>query len=205
MKARMGIQTTLRWTAAIISLILHPFILPVATILVIAPTYATTFRQALLWSTVTALFVSVVPSVFIFALFRSGKISNLNLEAKDQRMKPLLFSQVSVIVGAGVLWRMGAPEAVSWLCVAHAINGLIFLLITLRWKISFHAGVVAGCVTAMALLVGSGWTWLGLTIPIVGWARVYRKRHTVLQTVVAALIATVSTAVILRQFVVGGS
>ena len=66
------------------------------------------------------------------------------------------------------------------------------------WKISFHSSVATGCVTVLVMLVNPQLGWLFLLVPLIAWARVYRKRHTLLQTVVGAVLAVGNTALVLH-------
>ena len=75
---------------------------------------------------------------------------------------------------------------------------VIFGAITQVWKISFHTGVFTGCVTVLVLILHDArFAWLFLLVPLIAWARVRRKRHTLVQTVVGALIALINTVVVL--------
>ena len=184
--------------AAVISTVLNPFLIPVASILIIAPIYADTGRQAVSWIAVVTLFVGVLPVLFILTLFRLGRISSVNLIIRAQRVTPLVFALACAMLGAGVLYLIDAPRQLIWLCIAYVINGIVFVAITPMWKISFHTGVAAGCVTALVLVVHARFAWLFLILPPIAWARVHRKRHTVLQTVVATLIAVIGAALLLH-------
>ena len=184
--------------AVAISVLLSPFLVPAASILLVVYIYAVTLRQAILWPLIIILFISVLPSLFVLMLFRLGQISDIQLTVREQRLKPLFFSIASALVGSSILHLVDAPQEIVWICIAYVINGVVFTLITPLWKISFHSGVTAGCVTALTLLVNGQLAWLFLLLPLIAWARVYRRRHTFLQTVVAALIAIVNTAMVLQ-------
>jgi membrane-associated phospholipid phosphatase len=54
------------------------------------------------------------------------------------------------------------------------------------------------------MLVNPQFGWLFLLIPLIAWARVYRKRHTLLQTVVGAVLAVGNTVFILYMAKLGG-
>ena len=55
------------------------------------------------------------------------------------------------------------------------------------------------CVTVLVLILHDAWfAWLFLLVPLIAWARVRRKRHTLIQTVVGAVIALINTVVVLQ-------
>ena len=184
--------------AAATSIIFSPFLVPIATILLIVQRYAVTGLQAFLWATIVILFASLIPVIFIFILFCLGRVDDLHLAVKEQRISPLLFSMVSALIGAGILYLSNAPQEIIWAVMAYVVNGVVFTGITPVWKISFHTGVSAGCVTVLMFLMHAKFGWLFLLIPLIAWARIHRKRHTPLQTTIGALVAVVSTSVVLQ-------
>ncbi|MDE0297415.1 MAG: hypothetical protein OXN17_02135 [Candidatus Poribacteria bacterium] len=125
-------------------------------------------------------------------------MSNLNLEVKEQRTLPILFAIGAACIGLGIFYIIGSPRQIIWAGIAYIANGIIFGAITQVWKISFHTGVFTGCVTVLVLILpDANFAWLFLMVPLIAWARVRRKRHTLVQTAVGALIALVNTVVLL--------
>ena len=184
--------------AVTISVLFNPFLLPIASILLIVRASVSTMQQGLLWMVIVILFASVLPMLFILLLFRRGQLSDFRLTVREQRAKPLIFSLVSALVGIGILYFLDVPREIVWLCIACVINGLVLTLVTQVWKISFHSGVAAGCMTGLVALISSQFVCLFILLPFIAWARVHRKRHTYLQTIIAAPIAVASTAVVLQ-------
>lgn len=184
--------------AVTISVLFNPFLLPIVSILLIVRMSVETMQQGLLWMVIVVLFSSVLPMLFIFMLFRLGQLSDFRLKVREQRAKPLMFSLVSALVGSGILHILNAPREIIWLCIACVINGVVLTLITQVWKISFHSGVAAGCMTGLVTLISSQFVYLFILLPFIAWARVHRKRHTFLQTIIAAPIAVANTAVVLQ-------
>ena len=184
--------------AVTISVLFNPFLLPLVSILLIVRTSVPTMQQGLLWMVIVILFASVLPMIFILLLFRRGQLSDFRLTVREQRAKPLIFSLVSALVGIGILYFLDVPREIIWLCIACVINGVVLTLITQVWKISFHSGVAAGCMTGLATLINSQFVYLFILLPFIAWARVHRKRHTFLQTLIAAPIAVANTAVVLQ-------
>ncbi len=184
--------------AVTISVLFSPFLLPIASILLIVRASVATMQQGLLWMVIVILFAGVLPMLYIFVLFRLGRLSDVRLTVREQRANPLIFSLVSALVGSGILHLLNVPQEIVWLCIACVINGLVLTLITQVWKISFHSGVAAGCMTGLATLISSQFIYLFILLPFIAWARVHRKRHTFLQTIIAAPIAIANTVVVLQ-------
>ncbi len=175
------------------SIVFSPFIVPIVTAIFVILKHAETSRELLHWLVVVSVFVTVLPIFVIILLYRFSKVSNIHLHAKEERLIPLCFTMVSMIVGTYVLYKIGANNSIIWVCQAFIVNSVVFSIITPLWKISFHTSVATGCIMVLTLLVNLNLVWLFLLMPLIAWARVYRERHTPLQTVAGTLLAIVNT------------
>ncbi len=175
------------------SVIFSPFFVPIATTLFVVETHAETPTDALLWLTIVTVFVTVLPISGIAVLYWTSKVSDVHLHTKEERLVPLCFTLVSIIAGTIILYRIGASRELVWAGIAYIVNTLVFSAITPLWKISFHTSVTTGCIMVLIFLVNSAFASLFLLVPLIAWARIYRKRHTFLQTVVGTLLAVVNT------------
>ena len=178
------------------SVLFSPFLVPIATAVGVVQKHAAP-QNALRWLAIVALFVTVLPALSIALMVRFAKVSDFHLQNREERLLPLCCTLVSMIIGTVLLHQLGAPSEVVWAGVAYISNSLIFSAITPIWKISFHSSVATGCVTVLVMLVNPQFGWLFLLIPLISWARVYRKRHTLLQTVVGAVLAVSNTFLVL--------
>lgn len=175
------------------SIIFSPFVVPIVTAIFVINKHAETNREILNWFVVVSIFVTVLPILAIIVLYRFSKVSNIHLHTKEERLIPLCFTLVSMIVGTIVLYKIGANNSIIWVCQAFIVNSVVFSIITPLWKISFHTSVATGCIMVLMLLVNINLIWLFVLLPLIAWARVYRERHTPLQTVMGTLLAVVNT------------
>lgn len=161
---------------------------PVLTALAIGLT-ATTLSQprAWLWAGLYVLIAVLTPFLYLAWLVRKGKVTDLDVQLREQRKRPLLVTLVCMGV-AGLLLALGpAPSTLTVLAVTSWLQVLAILGITLRWKISVHASAAAGAGTVIWALLGSPWP-LFIGVPIISWSRVRLRRHTLLQTAAGALL-----------------
>ena len=186
-----------------ISVLFSPFLVPIATAVGVIQKHAAP-QNALRWLAIVVLFVTVLPVLSIAVMVRYAKVSDLHLHNREERLLPLCCTLVSMVVGTVLLHQLGAAREIVWAGIAYIVNSVIFSAITPIWKISFHSSVATGCVTVLVMLVNPQFGWLFLLIPLIAWARVYRKRHTLLQTVVGAVLAVGSTVFILYLAKLGG-
>ena len=186
-----------------ISVLFSPFLVPIATAVGVIQKHAVP-QNALRWLVIVVLFVTVLPVLSIAVMVRYAKVSDLHLHNREERLLPLCCTLVSMVVGTVLLHQLGAAREIVWAGIAYIVNSVIFSAITPIWKISFHSSVATGCVTVLVMLVNPQFGWLFLLIPLIAWARVYRKRHTLLQTVVGAVLAVGNTVFILYLAKLGG-
>ena len=195
--ARRNLSTIPAGIAWSTSVLFSPFLVPIATAAGVVYKHADP-QNAFRWLAIVVLFVTVIPALSIAVMVRFSKVSDLHLQNREDRFLPLCCTLISMIVGTVLLHRLGAAREIVWAGVAYITNSVIFSAITPLWKISFHSSVATGCVTVLVMLVNPHFGWLFLLVPLISWARVYRKRHTLLQTVVGAVLAVGTTVIVLH-------
>jgi len=176
------------------------FLAPAPTVavlvLLVAWHSAPTTAEAVRWAALAALFVSVVPFLYVIRGVRRGGLTDHHVGVRQQRPIPLLVGVASMLVGLIVLVLWGAPRDLVALVAVVATGLVTSLLVTLVWKLSIHAVVVSGAVTILVFVFGSPLLALAPLVPLVCWARVAVHDHTPAQTLAgAALGATVAAVV----------
>jgi membrane-associated phospholipid phosphatase len=150
------------------------------------------------WSLVGMLFTVVIPAVIVDRGVRSGRYTDHHLREREQRAVPLGLAALSVATGVVVLLVAGAPREITALQIAVLVTVAVATGITLVWKVSFHAAVVAAAASVLTLLGGPWWALSWLAVPLVGWARLVLRAHTLAQVLAGfAVGAGVTTAVLL--------
>ncbi len=146
-----------------------------------------------IYALTSAFFAGIMP-IIIGSIWTKNKNIERDMPVKEDRFYPLILVILSYIPGVGVLYLMDAPALTTVLMVCYLTNTCVVFLINLHWKISIHAMGLAGPITALIYLFG--WTGLILTllVPVVGWSRVYLKRHTPGQVIIGSILGFVLTA-----------
>ena len=128
----------------------------------------------------------------------TGKVSDMELRQRQER--PLLFVTPPVAAGAalGCLWTLDAPRLMRRFPTADTGVLAAAMLVTLYWKISIHSAGAA----AMAILLST--TYGGLTLVLtpmvlVGWSRLYLKRHTFPQVLAGRVLGSMIFLVLLSH------
>lgn len=134
--------------------------------------------SALMLST-AILFSGVLPVAVILYMKRSGIVTEMMVDNRDERTKPFLGAIASYLLGVAALTALAAPVQMVYLMACYLVNSLIMMVITLRYKISIHASGVAGPATFLVHQYGvSLWPFTVLAV-LVGWARLELRVHTV--------------------------
>lgn len=143
-----------------------------------------------LWGLVASALCGGVPAAVIAVGVRSGKLDSHHIVDRAKRTGPLLAAAAAVLVALVLLVALGAPTLLVAAVTAMLAALAVTLPITMRWKISFHAAVVAGTVVVLAhvlpalpaALAGSA------VLALVCWARVRLAHHTWPQVAAGALV-----------------
>lgn len=144
-------------------------------------------REGLRWRFVgLLLFIdAVVPMIFFLIMIYHKQIKDWDIQNRVQRIPLYLFTMICHLGGIWLAHELGRNELVSILLVFYAV-AVIFFVITLKWKISLHAGVNSVLITTVNILYGWHLWWLYILLSLVMWARVYQKHHTWAQVVAGA-------------------
>ncbi|MEJ5308327.1 MAG: hypothetical protein WHX52_01025 [Anaerolineae bacterium] len=144
-----------------------------------------------LWSGVYVLMALVAPLLFLIWQVRHGRVTDLDVQLREQRKGSLLVT----IGGFGVSWLVmhigHAPPLLKAMAGAGFVQWLVVFVITLRWKISVHTSSAAGVTLLILHVFGLAAAPLVISIPLIAWSRVKLRRHTLGQTIAGALLGCV--------------
>jgi hypothetical protein len=149
------------------------------------------------WSIVALLILSGLPLVYILIGMRKGWVSDLELSNREERPRFILVSLSSDILALVILYIGGAPHLVWLLALIYACLGITMFTISNYWKISLHMVGVSGFSTILVYVFGLGAWWVFLSLPIVAWARTFRKKHTPTQLIAGAIGGFLITTLVL--------
>lgn len=157
---------------------------------------ATSWLHGLAWGALAAIFIGIVPALFVQRGIRRGRWADRHISERQKRPVAIVFAGACVMLGIGVLHAAGAPRDLIVLIIAQLTGMVVALFITLAWKISIHAATAFGSVPILVMTFGP---WLGLTALIailIGWSRITLRAHTLAQVIAGgALGASVAWVV----------
>lgn len=182
----------------IISAIFSPLLVP--TYAMIMASYLTVLAiipGASLWTIIGIVFLitAFIPAVSIFALHKAGLVSDTGLNNRTERTLP--YVAVFLCYCACVLFmvRIQAPQWLPLFFKGAAMATLVNIVVNRWWKISAHAAAMGGVVAMLFRILvlhqaiyDLNWWITGaiLATGLVMSARVYMKRHTLMQVLTGA-------------------
>ena len=129
-----------------------------------------------------------LPSLYVIWLMRKKVVTNFHLNVREQRTKPLLFGLLGMSLSVLLCLVLPVHRTLQATLIANLALAILFIIITLYWKISGHCATIASFVTLLYFLYGFTSLPIFALIPLVGWARVYRGRHTLAQVIAGTLL-----------------
>ena len=139
------------------------------------------------WAVLAFLILTGLPMLYVLVGIRKGWVSDLELSRREDRPRFILVSVSSDILALVLLIWGGAPRLVWALALVYAALGVTMFTISNFWKISLHMVSVSGFATLLVYAFGRGAAVMYLALPLVAWARLYRKKHTLAQLAAGAL------------------
>ncbi|MFE2723873.1 hypothetical protein [Kitasatospora sp. NPDC059327] len=135
------------------------------------------------WAALAILFAGAVPMLYIVYARSGGRWSERHLTDRVKRMTVL--PVICASAAAGVVLEMATSAPASMVALTAAMCATITAVwpVTRWYKISVHAAVTSGAFTMLA--IEYSWWWLAglLLVPVISWARVQVREHTIGQVV----------------------
>ena len=186
--------------ANLTSNILNPFLVSLVLILLLSFKSTSSALDAVKWSLIS-IAVSILP-VFgvIIYLVRSQKLENAFINVRKQRTKIYLLASVCAGVGCIILPYLEAPPTLIATFVAGLSAVVVFMCINFLWKISLHTALITASVAILIILYGSIAAITVVLIPLIAWARIELKHHSLAQVATGALLAALIVVVVFYLF-----
>ncbi len=178
-----------RWISHVIS----PHVVGVLLTAMVTLRYSQNPAVAFLWLLALMPLLVLPPLGYLWWLVRQGYLTDIYMPNRETRLRPLTVMMIWSLICWLFIRYVQAPAVVEVFVLSAAIMIGLLSLVTLFWKISFHAAAITAAATTMLLVTDSPIWPMMVLIPLVGWSRVRLGRHTPKQvifgTILGALIA----------------
>lgn len=186
-------RNLLDYVAFGISAIFSPYVAATFFIILVVYNYAQDLNQFLPWMLTFFLFTIVLPGFYILWLMEAKKITDIHMSNANDRKNPVIVAAIFSVLGAVILFSLHAARPVVVISVIYALNSVVIAIVTQWWKISIHTGMFASIATIATIIFGLRFWWLYLLLIPLAWSRIYRKKHTIWQTIMGAAATSLIT------------
>ena len=181
--------------AEIISLILDPLVvlIPAPFFLVFEKT--NNLIRSLAWTGISGFFICLYFFLILIGI-KSGIFSDFNLSKREQRPIAFLVGIFLTISYLILLFLFHAPGILQIGAFALIFGVVVIAIANMFTKVSWHLAVLSAFLTSIVLI--EGWEFLGcfILLPLLAWARIKTKNHTLLQTVLGSVIGILTTVIV---------
>ena len=176
--------------AKLISAFLHPFLMPMATLVVLLhfDLYLSHRIDVFIYLAMVIGINTLAPAFSLWFMYKRKLISDLDIRNRKERVKPFLIvlsyftlAYILTLEISGIF----VPELYRSLMLGLVLSIFVGWLITLKFKISMHmlasGGVLAAILIASIRLDTLDLQWISSIIilgGLLGWSRLYLKAHT---------------------------
>ncbi|MGH7202865.1 MAG: hypothetical protein ACREHC_00290 [Candidatus Levyibacteriota bacterium] len=172
--------------AQIISFLFNPVMLLVFVPLLLVYKTSGNVVWALAWTGYTMIFLLAMTFFIIYGVHKKI-FTDLDVSKRTQR--PLLFgvSLVMALFYLGGLLFLNVPKILIVVSLGIIISVVLASFINTKLKMSIHVATVSALIFALAIIYQGYYFIALLLIPVVAWARVRIKRHTLPETIVGGI------------------
>jgi len=149
--------------------------------------YVSARALGLLWAFLTLLIVTGIPLAYLLIGRQRGWVSDMELSRREERPRFILVSLSSDVLALLILRFFGGPHLLTVIVLTYFCLAIVMFSISSFWKISMHMAGVGGFSTALVFIFGAPALWAFLSLLLVAWARLRRRKHNIAQLIAGAL------------------
>jgi hypothetical protein len=158
--------------------------------------YVSVRPLGLLWAILMILIVTGIPLAYLLIGRRHGWVSDMELSRREERPRFILISLSSDVLALLILHLFGGPHLLTVIVLTYFCLAIVMFSISGFWKISMHMAGVGGFSTALVFVFGAPALWAFLSLLLVAWARLHRRKHNVPQLIAGAVAGVLVSALV---------
>ena len=185
--------------ASLITTILHPLVLALTAVYLIVFQETGDSRTAFLWTCISIIFAGIIAGFVLFGI-KKGFFTNIDVSVRKQRIILYPFAAVVMAFFSFLIYSLKGPVSLFVGIIFFILALLVLDVINKKIKASIHVATVTALAVGLIEMFGVLFMPCLITIPLVAWARVLEKRHTVKETIAGGIAG--STLSIIGIFVV---
>jgi hypothetical protein len=142
------------------------------------------------------LIVTGIPLLYLRIGRKRGWVGDMEMTRRSERPRFILVSLGSDVFALMVLWAGHGPQLLFVIVLTYLCLAIVMLTISSFWKISMHMAGVGGFSTALLFVFGLPALPAFLSLPLVAWARLHRRKHTPAQLAAGAVAGAAVTTLV---------
>lgn len=150
--------------------------------------YAAPNIQQASWGLLYILIAILIPVIYVINLVRQAKVTDFHLSARQERIGPFVVTLGAGLAGWLTMVMANVFPTLQLVAAINVVQTTLLLLITTQWKISIHSTAITGLAVLSLYIIGSTAFPFLLSIPLIGWSRLYLKRHTIAQVMAGTFL-----------------
>ena len=189
-----------RRIAQVISVVFYPLFVPTYAfaILLTMPAYFSALMPASAkWMVIGLVFLTtcLLPTLFIFAMIKTGMVTTTFLSKREDRTMPYIVSIIFFYLTYYILKKLQISPVYYYFVIGATLLNILVMGINFFWKISSHmasVGALAGMILGLSYFLGNFYFFfIAITLlsaGITGFARLKLQAHTPAQVYAGFLL-----------------
>lgn len=183
--------------ASFVALVTHPVIIGTMSLLTVVLTTMGNPMERLFYLLLLMLLTFAPAALYLFVHFKGNIIEMLELINREARLVPYVLMIVGAIVAIVVLFMIDAPRPIFIMTLVLLANEIVLGTVNFWTKVSIHTATPTFTAITLGYLLTPTWYALIFLLPLIGWARVYRKRHSLQQVLSGPVFAAIITGIVI--------
>jgi len=182
--------------AELVSYIFHPLLIVIPTLVIAMVRLGSTIWEALFWTVLSVAIVNLPMALLLIWGVRSGKYTDASVSVREQRTSIYIVGGTCLVILLAVLIIGDAPSVIIACLISAVLSTVLGYWINRHTKLSLHSAAMAGCTAVLlwtAPLIGMV---MAIFAPLVGWARIRLKHHTLVQILIGWIFPVISVFVV---------
>ena len=139
--------------------------------------------------------IVILPALFVYKGIVAGKYDSIDISNRSKRGIPIIFSLMTASLN--LIYLLITNSSVKF--ILFYLEGVVLVitvaLLTAITKVSVHLALFSGIITSFSMLLDWRYSALYLLLPLIAWARIQVKAHTLFQVVLGSFTGIVACLV----------
>ncbi len=180
--------------ANLVNFALHPIVLTIPSVFLLTYVATKNFQTSFLWTVFSLVFSGLI-SLFVVLGVKKGFFNNIDVSNRKQRIILYPFAIGIIILFSLSVVFFDGPKVLADAGIFFIISLAVLDLVNNKIKASVHVACLSAFVTGIVYVWGGPAFLLYLLVPLIAWARIIQKRHTLSETIVGAFLGITLTVV----------